>query len=423
MITAFRPLRVALGVIVVSTIACQRMALLAPAGSTITLTPLATALPLNGTTNLIAQVIEPAGTPPQAGTLVTFTTSLGTIQPIEAETDAGGRVMVTFNSGTQSGTATIIALSGGVTTGAAGGVKIAIGAAAVGRIVVAANPTTVSAQGGVATITASVADLNGNLLGAIPVTFTTTAGTLGASSVATDSNGNAQTTLTTSVTATVTATAGITGTVTPPATGTTPSTGGSTSTQLSGTVTVNVVAAPTITITPPAGTLTAGSPISFALTVTPPTGGTTTIRDVTVDFGDGTRVPLGAIQGSTAVQHSYTNTAVETFTVRVTVTDSQGFTTSAATVIVVQPQPPLNVTISKASTPSGLNTIYTLTATVSPSSVTVANYLWVQDGSTTLQSGASNQLIVTYPTAAVHQITVTATTTTGQQATASVVVP
>jgi hypothetical protein len=103
--------------------------------------------------------------------------------------------------------------------------------------------------------------------------------------------------------------------------------------------------------------------------------------------------------------------------------DSLDFSTSVATLIVVQPQPPLNVTITKASTPSGLNTIYTLTATVSPSSVTVANYLWVQDGSTTLQSGASNQLIVTFPTAAVHTISVTATTTTGQQASATVVVP
>src|SRR4051812_26889208 len=117
MITAFRPLRVALAVIVVSTISCERMALLAPAGSTITLTSMATTLPLNGTTSLIAQVIEPAGTPPQSGTLVTFTTSLGAVQPIEAETDAGGRVLVVFRAGTQSGTATISALSGGVNTG------------------------------------------------------------------------------------------------------------------------------------------------------------------------------------------------------------------------------------------------------------------------------------------------------------------
>ena len=64
--------------------ACQRVALLAPTGSTITLTALSSALPLSGSTNIIAQVIEPAGTPPQRGTLITFTTSLGSIEPVEA---------------------------------------------------------------------------------------------------------------------------------------------------------------------------------------------------------------------------------------------------------------------------------------------------------------------------------------------------
>jgi len=84
MITGFRRrlLQAALGVLVLAPMACQRVALLAPSGSTITLTTLATTLPLSGTTSLIAQVIEPAGTPPQRGTLVTFTTSLGTVDPI-----------------------------------------------------------------------------------------------------------------------------------------------------------------------------------------------------------------------------------------------------------------------------------------------------------------------------------------------------
>ena len=152
MITGFRRplLRVALGalpVLVATTIACQRVALLAPAGSTITLTSLAQTLPFGGTTNLIAQVIEPAGTPPQRGTLVTFTTSLGTIEPVEAETDPGGRVMVTFKAGTLSGTATITALSGGVTTGTTGAIKIAVGAAGVASIGLTAAPPTISPGG------------------------------------------------------------------------------------------------------------------------------------------------------------------------------------------------------------------------------------------------------------------------------------
>src|SRR6266849_3787287 len=60
---------------------CQKVPLLAPSGSSITLTSAATALPVNGTATIVAQLIEASGTPPHSGTLVNFTTTLGTIQP------------------------------------------------------------------------------------------------------------------------------------------------------------------------------------------------------------------------------------------------------------------------------------------------------------------------------------------------------
>src|SRR3954454_1068364 len=84
--------------------ACEMVPLLAPSGSSITLTALATALPTNGSTDIDAQVIESGGTPPHSGTLVTFTTSIGTVQPSQAETDVSGRVQVKFVAGTGSGT-------------------------------------------------------------------------------------------------------------------------------------------------------------------------------------------------------------------------------------------------------------------------------------------------------------------------------
>ncbi|MBI3494265.1 MAG: hypothetical protein HY047_21160, partial [Acidobacteria bacterium] len=74
--------------------------MLAPSGSTLTLTASATALPINGTAQLIAQVIEPSGTPPHSGTQVSFTTTLGSIEPADATTDTSGRVVVTFKAGT-----------------------------------------------------------------------------------------------------------------------------------------------------------------------------------------------------------------------------------------------------------------------------------------------------------------------------------
>src|SRR4051812_9433895 len=96
--------------------ACEKVPLTAPTGSTITLTTATSALPVNGTATIVAQVLESAGTPPHSGTAVVFTTSLGTIEPADARTDATGRTIVTFHAGNASGIATIAAASGGATT-------------------------------------------------------------------------------------------------------------------------------------------------------------------------------------------------------------------------------------------------------------------------------------------------------------------
>src|SRR5437667_11149913 len=185
------------------TVSCEKVPLLAPSSASSTLTASATVLPLNGTTDLTAQVLEQAGSPPHSGTHVIFTTTLGSVQPPEAETDLNGRVVVKFHAGTASGTATIIASSGGAgSTGTTTGtgstatttdsrtVKIAIGSAAVGSISVGANPPIVRATGGSSTIVANVVDANRNMLANVPVTFTTDAGSLSASVVNTDQNGN-----------------------------------------------------------------------------------------------------------------------------------------------------------------------------------------------------------------------------------------
>src|SRR5690242_127133 len=79
-----------------ATVACLKSPLLGPAGSTMTVTAGATALPLNGTTQVIAQIIEASGTPPRSGTQVTFLTTLGALQPETVDTDANGRAVTTF---------------------------------------------------------------------------------------------------------------------------------------------------------------------------------------------------------------------------------------------------------------------------------------------------------------------------------------
>lgn len=400
--------------------ACEKVPLLAPTGSTITLTAATPVLSANASTQIVAQVLEAAGTPPHSGTHITFTTSIGTIQPSDAVTDVNGRAIVTFSAGSNNGTAIITASSGGATTGTNGALRIAVGTAAVGRIAMSANPSTIPANGGSSTITANVVDINGNPLVAAPVTFTSSAGSLTNGVVNTDSTGVAQTTLTTSVQATVTGTVGVqtsapTGGGSSSSAGGNPPTGSTTGTA-SATTTVNVNPNPNVSINGPAGTITANSPVSFTLTVTPAANSTAPVRDVSINFGDGTpTISLGAVTGSALqVQHRFEDDG--TFTVRVTVTDVLGGVTTGATIVVVQPEPPLSVMIGQSKATSGSNTIITFTATVLPSTATVSSYFWnFGDGNSATTS--SPQVVHSYATALLPTtVTVTATTTTGQQA-------
>ncbi|HEX7937623.1 MAG TPA: hypothetical protein VF483_01455, partial [Gemmatimonadaceae bacterium] len=139
--------------------ACEKVPLTAPTGSSITLTASTNVLSANGSADIVAQVLEASGTPPHSGTHVIFTTTVGRIEPADASTDAGGRVVVKLVANGASGNATITAQSGGATTGTNGALHIAVGAAAVGHVNMSANPNPVSALGGTSTITASVIDL------------------------------------------------------------------------------------------------------------------------------------------------------------------------------------------------------------------------------------------------------------------------
>ena len=97
MVTRCRRLSLAgVALLLLAAVACEKVPLLAPSGSSIVLTAPTNALSASGTTTIVAQVLEAAGTPPHSGTHVTFTTTLGRIEPSEAATDTNGRVSVTF---------------------------------------------------------------------------------------------------------------------------------------------------------------------------------------------------------------------------------------------------------------------------------------------------------------------------------------
>lgn len=344
------------------TVSCQKVPLLAPSGSTITLTASTNALPVGGTTQLVAQIIEPSGTPPHSGTQITFTTTLGTIQPDQVETDASGRAVATFNAGSANGTATITAISGGSSASGNNAIKISLGTAAVGGVRVSANPTQVPAIGGTSTITADVFDVNGNPLAGAPVVFTTSAGSLSNTISNTATTGIATTVLLTSTQATVTATVGATG-----AGGATGATGGTGSTapttgQTSGTVTVSVVNPPTLVITQPSSPPSEGLPATFTFAVTAATAGGAAIRDVTVNWGDGSATQdLGPIVGSQAISHTYR--VANSYTITATVTDAFGQTQTYQTQVgvVVTSTPSVNIT---PSVPSSCGTAGTTSCNV-----------------------------------------------------------
>jgi hypothetical protein len=359
----------ALAVVVALVAACDKVPLLAPNNSTINLSANALVVPTNGTTGLTAFVTESSGTPVQNGTTVRFTTTLGTVSPPETQT-TNGIAVATFQAGASSGIAEVHAISGGATgssttsgttTTTTNTVKITVGAAAVNAITLRANPSTVGPGGGAVELVASVVTDSGAPVQSVPVTFNADQGTLTVQTVPTDVNGEARTVLTTSQKTSVTATAG-TKTSTPA-------------------VVVDVRAAPGVTITcAPAGGAAAASCANLqanasnntaAVTFTVTKGAnTSTLRDATIDFGDGSTQSLGNLAGgAAAVSHTYagpSGSSPRGYTATVRATDVNNETTIASTNVTIAPRAPLSVALAAAAGTGSNNRTVTFTATVKP---------------------------------------------------------
>ena len=90
---------------------CDSLPLLAPSESTIVLVASNPVIPLDGESVITAVVTESVGTPVQNGTLVTFSTTLGTVEPQESRAE-DGRATTRFLGGKTAGTAMVSAFSG-----------------------------------------------------------------------------------------------------------------------------------------------------------------------------------------------------------------------------------------------------------------------------------------------------------------------
>jgi PKD repeat protein len=354
-------------------VGCDRVPLLAPSGTVITLFPVTNTVALNGEVEIVATVIEQgvaqappttppangtpttpttpatptpgAGTPVQNGTLVTFTTTLGRVEPTEART-SNGQVKVRFLAGAQSGTATVTAFSGG----ASGRIEnLRIGTAAVERVVLTANPQTLGPSGGTSQLAARVEDVSGLPVVGVPVDFSATSGQLSPNPATTDNSGIARTTLTTTREAQVTATIA-----------------GKSSTAL----TVGLNPRTGINIVGPTTSVAAGQPVTFTVSV----NAQANIRSVIVDFGDGETRNLGALSGSTTVPHTYDEPG--TYDVTATAVDAGGFEEEVGTSVAVLPSQPPGVTLRASNSSPVINEEVILTATVTGATSTITAFEW-----------------------------------------------
>jgi hypothetical protein len=321
--------RLALFALVATAAGCDKVALLAPTGSTVTLSVSTTSIGANGTAEVIATVIEAAGTPVHNGTEVTFQASVGKIDPQVVRTE-NGIARTTFLANGASGTARIIAFSGGA---AATEVELLVGGAAVTTISIRAEPTSLPVTGGSVEVTATAVDASGNPVAGAPVVFSADAGTINPAQVTTDATGQARTTLTTSRETVVTA-----------------AVAGQTAEA-----TVSVFALPTINVSHTPATPVVGMPVTFTITPATTTGGSA-LRSVTFDPGDGS-APRNLGTGTTTVSHVYTRQ--DTFTARAVATDVSGQIGEGIDVVhPIRVQPTVNITM----TGSGLTRTFTITS-------------------------------------------------------------
>jgi adhesin/invasin len=387
-------LSVLLAVLAFATLAsCDKIPLTAPTESTITLTISTTVVPINGSAEIIASVIESAGTPVHNGTIVTFTASFGTVEPREAQT-VGGTARAKF-TGTSSGVATISAFSGSAVATLE---DVRVGGAAAERVAVRTDPATVPQAGGTVQVIAIVTDASGNALPGAPVVFTTDNGILASNSGVTDSTGQAQTSLTTNRQTVITANVA----------------------GKEGRSTINVVNAPTVSITSTANPLV-GVPVSFTVTPSSPTGGSP-IQTVAIDFGDGSAVQnLGTPTGATSVAHTFSTAG--SFVVTATVIDAIGQkATATATIVVLRILPTITLVPTPATVAAGGTVTFAVTAAAATGGPPLREVIVTENGTVVFRGTGSGSFARQFNSAGTFTFQASATDAAGSTATTTTTV-
>ena len=371
--------------------ACDKVALTSPTGSTITLTVSQTTIPINGSTEVTASVVESGGTAVHNGTIVTFTGGFGTFSPQEAPT-VGGIARTTF-TGNASGTARIGAFSGAAK---ATEVEIRVGSAAAGAVSVRTEPATVSQNGGTVSVIALVTDTSGNPLPGVNVVFSTDNGILATSTAISGSDGVARTQLTTNRTSRIRAAVA----------------------DKSGETTVTAVAAPTVTIQATTPNPVAGAPVAFRITPPAATSTSNPIDRIIVDFGDGSSQTLTGVTGEVGVTHVYNREGGYTATATAFDINGQRGVSSTSVVVGRQQLPTVNLSAPPTTTTTTATAINFSAQTQAPGAQIVSARVTLQDGTVIYSGTNANSFNYRFGGTGTYTLTGTATDSNGNSASA-----
>jgi hypothetical protein len=192
----------------ISFVSCAKVNPTAPDQSILYVSANPPSIPAGGATSTVTVIgYESTGIPLADGTVIYFTTDIGSIDSTAITKNGVARAI--FTSDERSGVAHIYVTSGNVKADPYP-LEIMVGSVALSLLTIGANPSVLPPGGGKSKIVAVAFDENGNTLSGIPVVFSTTAGSLnsGGKVLYTNQKGEVKDYLTTTTDATVTVTSG-----------------------------------------------------------------------------------------------------------------------------------------------------------------------------------------------------------------------
>jgi PKD repeat protein len=330
-----------LGLLCLVITACFRDPVTAPADTTIALAATSASVPLGGIVDLVVDVLDPTGKTVKDGTPITLicctapgsgaasggasisghadsasTSELGTLEPALVHT-VNGKASARFRAGGRSGTAYIVARSGGARPGT---LQLAIGGASVARLTLTASPSIVSSSNGDVELRANALDEFGNGVSGVRISLAATFGILADHSLVTDSSGGVSTHLTTNRETIVTAVAG----------------------AHSVSASIHVSPLPVLSMSAVPRSPVCGEVVQFSIVAAAANDGPQ-LRDLIIEFGDGTQAVISGLAGTTNVAHSYANPGL--YQVTSTVTDVLGERSTSTMIVAVVARPPVTVTL------------------------------------------------------------------------------